>query len=81
VRCQACIKKCPAKAISIDAGGIMSIDHKACVAYGPSCEEICITVCPTDIIHSPGQRPDPNKPKPKKSAKPADKAEAEEKAA
>lgn len=78
VRCQACIKKCPAKAISIDAVGNLSIDHKACVAYGPGCEEICVTVCPTDIMHHPGQQPDPNKPKPKKSAKQAGKAEAEE---
>ncbi len=79
VQCQACIKECPAKAISI-IDGILDIDHKACLAYGPSCEEICVTVCPTDIIHSPGQMPNPNKPKPKRPAK-AGKAEAEEAAA
>jgi ferredoxin len=47
------------------------------MAYGPSCNEICVTVCPTDIIHSPGKLPDPNKPKPKKVAKQADTAAAE----
>ena len=71
VQCMACIKECPAKAISI-ADGILNIDHVACMAYGPSCNEICVTVCPTDIIHHPGQPPDANKPKPKKVAKPAD---------
>ena len=79
VQCMACIKECPAKAISI-VDGILDIDHKACLAYGPGCEEICITVCPTDIIHHPGQLPDANKPKPKKVAK-AGKAESEETAA
>jgi len=68
VQCQACIKECPAKAITI-AGGILNIDHATCLAYGPSCNEICVTVCPTDIIHHPGQAPDANKPKPKKVAK------------
>ncbi|MDO8789057.1 MAG: Fe-S cluster domain-containing protein [Sulfuritalea sp.] len=75
VQCMACIKECPAKAISI-ADGILNIDHVACMAYGPSCNEICVTVCPTDIIHSPGQQPDANKPKPKKVAKQADAATA-----
>lgn len=76
IQCQACIKKCPAKAITMTATGL-EIDHVACMAYGPSCEEICVTVCPTDIIHHPGQQPDANKPKPKKAAK----AETEEAAA
>ena len=79
IQCQACIKECPAKAISI-IDGILDIDHVACMAYGPSCEEICVTVCPTDIIHHPGQQPDANKPKPKKPAK-AGKEEPEEAAA
>lgn len=76
VQCMACIKECPAKAIFI-ADGILNIDHAACMAYGPSCEVICVTVCPTDIIHHPGQQPDANKPKPKKTARPANKSEAE----
>ena len=79
--CQACIKACPAAAITIDDDGIMEIDHKACMAYGPDCEEICVTACPTDIIHHPGQQPDPNKRKVKKPVKQAAKAEAEEGAA
>ena len=81
VQCQACIKECPAHAISITDEGILDIDHVACMAYGPSCEEICVTVCPTDIIHSPGQVPNPNKPKPKRPAKTGDKPEAQEAAA
>ena len=76
VQCNACIKECPAKAISI-IDGVLVIDHVACVAYGPDCNEICITVCPTDIIHHPGKDPDANKPKPKKVAKQADKTESE----
>ncbi len=76
VQCMACIKECPAKAISI-VNGALEIDHVACMAYGPSCEEICVTVCPTDIIHHPGQPPDANKPKPKKVAKPAAEQAAE----
>ena len=76
IQCQACIKKCPAHAITMTDTGL-EIDHVACMAYGPSCEEICVTVCPTDIIHHPGQQPDANKPKPKKAAK----AESEEAAA
>ena len=76
IQCMACIKECPAKAISI-VDGILDIDHTACMAYGPSCNEVCVSVCPTDIIHHPGQAPDANKPKPKKVAK----AKAEEAAA
>jgi len=26
------------------------IDHKACLAYGPSCAEICVEVCPRNIL-------------------------------
>jgi len=73
-RCQACIKACPATAISLE-GRVLEIDHNACLAYGAECEEICIEVCPTDIIHRPGQQPDASKRKPKKPAKQAAKAE------
>ena len=76
IQCQACIKKCPAKAITLTDTGLV-IDHVACMAYGPSCEEICVTVCPTSIMHHPGEKPLVDKPKPKKAAKP----EAEEAAA
>jgi electron transport complex protein RnfB len=39
-----CIRKCPAEAISEDRG-VVVIDQKKCIAYGPSCEEACITAC------------------------------------
>jgi electron transport complex protein RnfB len=26
------------------------IDHKVCLDYGPSCEEICVEKCPRDIL-------------------------------
>lgn len=74
IQCMACVKKCPAHAITMTPTGL-EIDHVACMAYGPSCEEICVTVCPTDIIHHPGQQPMADKPKPKKAAK-ADSEEA-----
>lgn len=76
VQCMACIKACPANAISLNDGAL-EIDHVACMAYGPSCNEICVTVCPTDIIHHPGQQPITDKPNPKK-ARDANKAASEE---
>lgn len=40
ISCGACIKKCPAQCISMVDERIV-IDHKVCLAYGPSCEEVC----------------------------------------
>ncbi len=56
VQCQKCIKDCPAKAIDL-VNGIVEIDHVSCRAYGPDCKEICVDVCPTYILHRPGQHP------------------------
>ncbi len=39
-----CVRKCPAKAITVE-DGVVTIDHKTCVEYGPSCEEACISAC------------------------------------
>ncbi len=39
-----CVRKCPAKAISVE-DGVIVIDHKKCIEYGPSCEEACRTAC------------------------------------
>jgi electron transport complex protein RnfB len=39
-----CIRKCPAKAISLE-DGVVTIDQKKCIEYGPSCEEVCISAC------------------------------------
>lgn len=49
ISCGMCIKKCPAQAISLLDERI-HIDHKACLAYGPSCEEVCVEKCPRDIL-------------------------------
>jgi len=49
ISCKMCVKSCPAKAFSMEDGRI-KIDHKACMAYGPECETICIEKCPRKII-------------------------------
>lgn len=49
ISCGACIKKCPAKCITQE-NDIIVIDHKACLAYGPSCEEVCVEKCPRNIL-------------------------------
>jgi len=41
---KACIRKCPANAIS-EVDGVVTIDQKQCIEYGPSCEEVCISAC------------------------------------
>jgi len=56
--CQKCVGACPAKAISWDDVTI-HIDHAACVAYGPSCKEVCVDVCPTFVLHRYQQKPLP----------------------
>lgn len=56
IRCSKCIKKCPAQAISF-VGEAIVVDHEPCIAYGPGCHEICIEVCPTEIIHLPDRLP------------------------
>ncbi|NLW81560.1 MAG: Fe-S cluster domain-containing protein [Desulfovibrionales bacterium] len=49
ISCGACIKKCPAQAITMVDERI-HIDHKACLAYGPSCGEACVEKCPRNIL-------------------------------
>jgi electron transport complex protein RnfB len=29
---------------------VVKIDHKACIAYGPACEEACVAKCPRQIF-------------------------------
>lgn len=48
INCMKCVKKCPAKAISHD--GNIRIDQKACLEYGPDCEEACVDACPRNIL-------------------------------
>jgi electron transport complex protein RnfB len=58
--CRRCVAKCPAGAITWD-GQTIVLDHEMCVAYGPSCQEICVDVCPSVILHRIGQSPEPEK--------------------
>ncbi len=56
--CQKCVGACPAGAVTWDDITIR-IDHATCVAYGPSCFEACVDICPTLIMHRVGQLPMP----------------------
>jgi electron transport complex protein RnfB len=56
--CRKCVSKCPAQAITWD-GKTIVIDHEACIAYGPSCQEACVDICPSTILHRVGQKPRP----------------------
>lgn len=56
IQCKLCIKACPAKAISL-MNGLVKVDHESCSAYGSTCNEVCIEVCPTEIIHLPHNEP------------------------
>lgn len=56
--CRKCVAKCPAGAITWDGRTIL-IDHEKCIAYGPSCGEVCVDVCPSVILHRQGQAPRP----------------------
>lgn len=53
ISCMKCVKKCPAKAISMK-GNRIHIDHEACLAYGPECEEACVAACPRKILRCLG---------------------------
>ncbi len=56
--CRKCVAKCPAEAITWDGRTIL-IDHEKCLAYGPSCNEACVDICPSFILHRVGQSPRP----------------------
>jgi len=49
IGCKLCVKACPAGAVSYENSKV-KIDHKACIAYGPSCEEACVAKCPRQIF-------------------------------
>lgn len=51
IGCKLCVKVCPADAVSYE-DNLIKIDHKACIAYGPSCEEVCVSKCPRDIFRN-----------------------------
>jgi len=63
--CRKCVAKCPTEAITFDGRTIL-IDHDKCLAYGPSCAEVCVDICPSVILHRMGQapRPEPAEPVP-----------------
>ena len=56
--CRKCVARCPAEAITWD-GRTIVIDHEKCILYGPSCNEVCVDICPSTILHRVGQRPRP----------------------
>lgn len=66
--CRKCVAKCPAGAITFDGRTIL-IDHEKCVAYGPDCQEACVDICPSVILHRVGQAP---RPEPVEAAIPAE---------
>lgn len=49
IGCKLCVKVCPAKAVAYIDNKIV-VDHKSCIAYGPSCEEVCVAKCPREIF-------------------------------
>ena len=49
INCLKCVKACPAKVIS-QVDGKIQIDQDNCLAYGPDCAEVCVDVCPRDIL-------------------------------
>lgn len=65
--CRRCVAKCPAGAIEWN-GRTIVIDHEKCLAYGPSCNEACVDVCPSNILHRIGQRPRPELARPAATA-------------
>lgn len=49
--CGKCRKACSAGAIARDgAQGALAVDRLKCLAYGPSCGQICAAVCPRRLV-------------------------------
>jgi Na+-translocating ferredoxin:NAD+ oxidoreductase subunit B len=44
LHCMSCVRACPAEAVSL-VDGVIHIDHKACLDYGPACNDACIKAC------------------------------------
>lgn len=53
ISCMKCVKECPAKCVKLE-GGVIRIDHAACMAYGPDCQEVCAEKCPRSILRRLG---------------------------
>lgn len=44
MHCMSCVRACPAEAVAL-VDGVIRIDHKRCMDYGPECDEACIKAC------------------------------------
>lgn len=55
ISCRMCVKVCPAKAVSMEEG-IIKIDHKKCMEFGPDCKEVCVEKCPRKIFREFGPK-------------------------
>jgi Na+-translocating ferredoxin:NAD+ oxidoreductase subunit B len=44
LHCMSCVRACPAEAVAL-VDGVIRIDHKACLDYGPQCNDACIKAC------------------------------------
>jgi electron transport complex protein RnfB len=49
ISCKMCIKVCPAKAVAMK-DGVIAIDQRLCMDYGPDCGEVCVEKCPRHIF-------------------------------
>lgn len=56
--CQKCVASCPASAVAFDQTTLL-IDHAKCFSFGPSCQEACVDICPTFVLHRLKQLPLP----------------------
>ncbi len=51
ISCTLCVKKCPANAVKM-VDNVIRVDHQACLAYGPECNEACVASCKKNIFKS-----------------------------
>ncbi|MBN2034824.1 MAG: 4Fe-4S dicluster domain-containing protein [Deltaproteobacteria bacterium] len=44
MHCMSCVRACPAEAVAL-VDGVIRIDQKKCMEYGPQCNDACIKAC------------------------------------
>ena len=44
MHCLSCVRACPAEAVAL-VDGVIRIDHKRCMDYGPQCDRACVKAC------------------------------------
>jgi len=44
MHCLSCVRACPAEAVAL-VDGVIRVDQKRCMEYGPQCDEACIKAC------------------------------------